>query len=159
MVQPAPPLTVKALAVQQDLLVLRISSLMTSLFELKSRLALMDDPQVFNEILFWLFWGNCLNLFPPHQSISSTTVLQLQQRSLLERIRELNDEIQSISYALNNNNNNGKVPSTPQVPCCTEKTDIVGSGVKKKNRVGIRMVFFPNWNWAKICISLTSELF
>ncbi|XP_057367192.1 probable aminoacyl tRNA synthase complex-interacting multifunctional protein 2 isoform X3 [Daphnia carinata] len=42
---PAPPLTVKALAVQQDLLVLRISSLMTSLFELKSRLAVMDDPQ------------------------------------------------------------------------------------------------------------------
>ncbi|XP_046449612.1 probable aminoacyl tRNA synthase complex-interacting multifunctional protein 2 isoform X1 [Daphnia pulex] len=105
---PAPPLTIKTLAVQQDLLVLRISSLMTSLFELKSRLALMDDPQ----------------------SISSTTVLQLQQRSLLERIRELNDEIQSISYALNNNNNNGKVPITPQLPCCTEKTDIVGSGVR-----------------------------
>jgi hypothetical protein len=47
-VQPAPPLTIKTLAVQQDLLVLRISSLMTSLFELKSRLALMDDPQVFH---------------------------------------------------------------------------------------------------------------
>ncbi len=73
-------------------------------------------------------------IYSLHQSISSTSVLQLQQRSLLERIRELNDEIQSISYALNNNNNNGKVPSTPQLPCCTEKTDIVGSGVKK-NRV------------------------
>lgn len=73
-------------------------------------------------------------IYSLHQSISSTTVLQLQQRSLLERIRELNDEIQNISYALNNNNNNGKVPITPQLPCCTEKTDIVGSGVKK-NRV------------------------
>nr|CAH0111927.1 unnamed protein product [Daphnia galeata] len=97
---PPPPLTIKTLAVQQDLLVLRISSLMTSLFELKSRV------------------------------FSSTTVLQLQQRSLLERIRELNVEIQSISHALNNNNNNGKVPITPQLPCCTEKTDIVGSGVQ-----------------------------
>lgn len=58
-VQPAPPLSVKGLAVQQDLLILRVSSLMTSLFELKSRLALMDDPQVFffYEALFWLFFG------------------------------------------------------------------------------------------------------
>lgn len=77
-VQPAPPLTVKALAVQQDLLVLRISSLMTSLFELKSRLALMDDPQVSLKILFQLFGGSCLNLFPPpeyfqHHCFAATT--------------------------------------------------------------------------------------
>ncbi|XP_057367190.1 probable aminoacyl tRNA synthase complex-interacting multifunctional protein 2 isoform X1 [Daphnia carinata] len=101
---PAPPLTVKALAVQQDLLVLRISSLMTSLFELKSRLAVMDDPQ----------------------SVSSTTVLQLQQRSLLERIRELNEEIRSISSALNSSNIQGQVPSTSQ--CLAGQIDVVGPG-------------------------------
>jgi len=86
-----------------------------------------------------------------HQSFSSTTVLQLQQRSLLERIRELNVEIQSISHALNNNNNNGKVPITPQLPCCTEKTDIVGSGVKK---IGWESEYFLKSNFRQICISL-----
>ena len=68
MVQPAPPLTVKELTVQQDVLVLRISSLMTSLVELKSRLAVMDDPQVFY-IIFLLFKAVCLNLFPPPEYI------------------------------------------------------------------------------------------
>ncbi|KAK4025603.1 probable aminoacyl tRNA synthase complex-interacting multifunctional protein 2 isoform X2 [Daphnia magna] len=101
---PAPPLSVKGLAVQQDLLILRISSLMTSLFELKSRLALMDDPQ----------------------SVSSTTVLQLQQRSLLERIRELNEEIRSISSVLNSSNIHGKVPSTSQ--SFAGEIGVVGSG-------------------------------
>jgi deoxycytidylate deaminase len=96
-------------------------------------------------------------IYSLHQSISSTTVLQLQQRSLLERIRELNDEIQSISYALNNNNNNGKVPITPQLPCCTEKTDIVGSGVKKSS---LESESFLNEFETKLHLFLTpSQLF
>lgn len=95
----------------------------------------------FTEICFDCFEALAL-ICSLHQSISSTTVLQLQQRSLLERIRELNDEIQSISYALNNNNNSGKVPSTPQLPRCTEKADIVGSGVKKKKKSSVECECF-----------------
>lgn len=108
------------LSVHQEGLLGRISALMSSLSELKSRLALMNDPQVLqtctpflNEKLgFELLL--VLSLLPSIQNGAGLTVLQSQQQSLLDRIKQLNDEIKTISSALGSNNNNHSKPQSKE---------------------------------------------
>lgn len=65
-VQPtSPPVTIDALAVQQSVLLRRISSLMSSLSELKMRLAVLDDPKVDSEINILCFTASPFSFETP----------------------------------------------------------------------------------------------